>query len=547
MADEKKSTEVKVQQRRWDVPHLIKWILLIFLLVLLAAEMGAGEFKRLGDGFGNWAWFILLLKIILIIGLIWLMKIQRHLKCEITDPNGCTEEVPDTVNGILTVTVRGTASGTVFGSYTLELQKDGDPPITGIVSYPGSGASGTAQVVNGVLGTFDTTLLSDGAYTITLRVFPSGSGSPCIKTKTFNLLKVAVFINSVGGSEPTTHILDENAELGVAPSVDSLGGPLSIFGSAYIYECAGRKVKNVEMRHAKIAAPGPGPAQPPTNAPIPGDWPVTNQLHAPLVYSDLPPPTKYNMATRIGVAPTSLLNDWGTCTIFGTVYSRLKKRNWNSRTATDDATGMGGAKLNLLLIVEDTIGQRYFDTQRVWIDNWPVVCKLVKFQRQVGGSWTDIPPCTDILMSWGDLRVRGLAWDALIDSAWPAATNPNDNFDDYSLSYSKQFVPGSVSIPVATPGVRVPNTLAPVPGPLPTDADADTLAVLDLTTLDAGASPQPGKCPNPAGHPHHLHRGCECTYIITLHASDTTKTQSTAEHNKHNRTHKEAIKIVNDL
>ena len=67
MADERKQTEVKAQQRSWDIPHLIKWILLIFLFLLLAAEMGAGEFNRLSDGFGGWAWIILLLKIILII------------------------------------------------------------------------------------------------------------------------------------------------------------------------------------------------------------------------------------------------------------------------------------------------------------------------------------------------------------------------------------------------------------------------------------------------------------------------------------------------
>ena len=50
------------------------------------------------------------------------------------------EEEPDSANGYMFVRITGTAGGTVFGSYTLEIQKDGDPLIAGVVVYPGGGA-----------------------------------------------------------------------------------------------------------------------------------------------------------------------------------------------------------------------------------------------------------------------------------------------------------------------------------------------------------------------------------------------------------------------
>ena len=210
---------------------------------------------------------------------------------------------------------------------------------------------------------------------------------------------------------------------------------------------------------------------------------------------------------------------------------------------------MGGGKYSLLLITEDTASHRYFDLQKTWLDNWPVVAEFVKFQRPgpTPGSWIDIPSCTDILISWTTLRIIGLAWDALIDPAFPVATEPNDNFDNYALNYSKQFVAGAVAIAVPTPNVRVPNNLSPVPGPLPTPADADVLAEWDLTGLDAGNPATPGDCSNPSGSPHSLYRGCECTFLLTLRVNDTTITQTGSEYNIHHPFRQESLKIINDL
>src|SRR6185295_4351013 len=121
-----------------------------------------------------------------------------HLECKLISPKGCAEEEADSAAGALFVPVKGIAGGQAFGSYTLEIQRDGDPPIPGIVLYPGGGASGTTPVFSaGELGRINTTLLSDGAYTVTLQVHPAGPGLPKSDTSKFNLLKVTVYINRI--------------------------------------------------------------------------------------------------------------------------------------------------------------------------------------------------------------------------------------------------------------------------------------------------------------------------------------------------------------
>ena len=470
------------------------------------------------------------------------------LQCAITDPTGCTPEEADTTSGSLIVRVHGTAAGGNFGHYTLDIRKNADPPIPGLVSYPGGGATGTVPVVAGELGRFNTTSLSDGAYTITLTVFPSGPGSTVVCTKTFNLLKVGVYISSVDSVTASPNCFDVNAELKTGADVRSFGGALNLYGSAYVYDCAGRKIQSYEIRQSRVAAPGPGPAQPANDTPVPADWPVASQIHAPLVYD----PTKYYPWTRVGEMPTNLVNDWGSITIFGTTYPILVPTSWDSRGATGPE---GGGRYSLLLIVEDTAGHRYFDLQRIWVDNWPVVCQLVKFQKPgaAAGTWEDLPPCTDIMMSWKKLRIIGLAWDFLIDDdpAWPT-TAPNDNFDQYALSYRKEFVASANGIPIAptvdhpslSPNTRVPDVLTPAP----TVADADLLAEWDLTTLDAGPAPA-GGCgsPLPAGQENDLYRGCSCTYSLTLGVSDTTVTETVFDYGLHHPSQTEPIKIVNDL
>jgi hypothetical protein len=123
-----------------DLPGCIKYILLFFLILLLLAEIYSGEFRK----FPDWSWIIwlvLLIKLLLIAILIWLIKVQKDLKCQITAPTSgsCVKEESDILSGKVFVRIKGTASGSVFGHYTLEVTRDGDPPIAGIVTYPAGG------------------------------------------------------------------------------------------------------------------------------------------------------------------------------------------------------------------------------------------------------------------------------------------------------------------------------------------------------------------------------------------------------------------------
>jgi uncharacterized integral membrane protein len=544
--------QAKAQRvRPTDWPHIIKWILLIILLISFFLQLFAAEPNRLFAQQDTTAWLRLFITLMLIVGVIILMCVQRSLKCEILTPKGCTEETTDPSKGILFVNVTGTASGGAFGYYTIAIQKDGDPPQPAtLVTYPTGGSTGTSPVLNGDLAKINTTGLSDGAYTITLTVFPVGSGPSKVCTTTFNLLKVAVWIRLVRGILPVPNIFDENARLLAGAQELSFGGLLGLHGSAFIYECDARKVKQVEMRYALLNASSPEPLQPAPNTSIPAAWPESNRLLPILEYDT----SKYFPWTKIGMADTSLLNTWGTCTIGTTSYPALVAQAWQSR----DATGPSGGKyVKLLLAARDTSGASYYDSQKVWIDNHQVIAQIVRFQRYniPTSNWIDVPKCTDLLMSWGIVRIIGIAWDALIDSAYPETLVPNDNFDQYSLSYYKQFNSSSPSaIAITAPNTRVPNPSAfPLTSPTaPTVVNADVLAEWDLRTLDAGPDPSisaPEPKPQPCGDPpaplsNGLYRGCACTYTLALNVSDTTVSDETSVHQP---TTYQSLKIINDL
>lgn len=534
-----------------DIPGCIKYIILLFLILLLLVEIYAGEFRGFPD-VSRFVLLILFFKLLLIILLIILIWVQRSLNAEITSPaeGVCTAEEVDPVGGFLYIKVMGTASGTVFGHYTLELNGTAG---WWSVTYPPGG--GTVPVSSGELGKINTTLLTDGNYTITLRVFPSGAGAPVVRTRNFRLLKAAVYISTMATVSPDPTCFDQAAEL-KSGSVRCLGGSMHMTGSAYVYECEDRIIDRYELRWARLAAPGPELAQPALDAADPvGSWPAANIVNS-VVYSD--DPTKYNPGTRVGIMPNDLINYWGSIHLGapppgGSDYKTLNPTTWNSRGATETPAGKHGGRFSILLYVLDTAGHRYYDLQRVWLDNWTVLCKIVKFQIPDGmGGWTDIPACTDILMSWQKLRIIGLAWDALADNAFPVAA-PNDNFNVYSLSYLKEFVvTGAVNIPIVATAdhplladnVRVPNTLAIIPA----DADAELLVEWDLATLDAGPLPVGGACdttPLPAGMENKLYRRCACTYTLSLSVSDNTVTES--DWWLHNPTTSQPIKIVNDL
>jgi hypothetical protein len=542
---EQKNVQRPVAQKPpiWDRdrPGCIKYILLILLLLLLAAQIGAGDFNFAER---NWlVWPILIIKLLLIALLIALIWVQRDLKCELTEPTGCTEEEPDPIAGKLIVRVRGTASGGAFGSYTLEVRKVGFPdPIPDVVSYPGGGASGTAPVVGGELGQIETTSFIDDAYEITLTVYPAWGGTPKTCTIIFNLLKTVVYINrmahvqtiSMAPVPDNPNPYDPAAELRTGAGPVAVGGRMTIAGSAYVYECPARKIKKYEIRYARVTAPGPEPPQPATGDPIPGDWPSTNRA----VLFEYPTADHYQPWTRVGPAPINLINSWRTVTIGGSTFYKLSPGEWNSGAA-------GSGRYSMLLTVEDTTGVLYHDIQHVWLDNHPILGRIVKFQwkNPETDTWEDIPRCQDLSMDkLGTIRVLGIAWDPVIDEAWwtlaDPLTVPNDNFGHYRLDFWKQFG-GAHALTGNIPN-RVPALPAIPPVPTPTDADAGVLAEWDLTTLDAGLAPDPYvPPPDPL-----LYRNESCTYTLQLYVTDTSVIPHVGTHYRY---HQVPIKIVNDL
>lgn len=520
------------QQGIRDLPGCIKYILLAFLVTLLLAEIGAGEFRDLGRA-GWVVWLILLVKLILIAGLIVLIKVQRNLQCVLTAPAGCIEEERDPVAGMLFVRVKGTAGGAVFGHYTLAI-KNG-PAIPGLVIYPAGG--GTVPVFAGELGRINTTSLSDGAYTITLQVFPAGPGPAKSAVTSFNLLKVIVYINRVANIPAISMVpvpnnpnpFDPDAELRSGGAPVAVGGSMHLTGAAFVYECAGRKLTGYDIRYAHVTSPLGEPAQPAQDDPIPALWPATQSLTPlPLDYTL---PDQYKPWTRVGPAPMNLVNAWTTMTIGNPppLY-KLKADAWDSCAA-------GSGRFSLLLIAEDSGPHRYFNLRRVWIDNEKILGQIVKFERQVSGAWQDLPPCADVLLSYGSLRILGLAWDPVIDEAWPVAA-PNDNFGYYNLVFWKQFGPAQAL--TANLPSRVPALPGAPPFLVPTPADAGQLALWDLTALDAGPAPSPYV---PPPQPK-IYRGESCSYILQLFVTDTTIVD---EGKTHSMPYSVPLKIVNDL
>lgn len=519
-------------QRRRDVPGCIKYIILLFLLLLLFGEYYAGEFRRFPD-VPQIIWLILFIKLLLIILLIILIWVQRRLNCEITLPSGCTATEYDAALDKLIIRVKGTASGAVFGHYTLEVVGTTIPVI-----YPGGGGSGTAPVTNGELGKLDVSGFEPTAgLVVRLTVFPSGAGGTSVCQKTFEIKREMVYITAIGGVTAQVmgvHPVDPTEPLKLVKVDDlpatpeaSLASGISIEGGADVWGC-GREMSEYVLQYQAVASPNP-----PWQRDEPAGW--TN-INAPLPFgvNDLLHPRTYSyLGTML---PNYVLNGeltrrWALRQILQSIFPFIKAPRWITEPIGWNTGGLNGrftVRLRVqhqpLLPPPDAPPPEIYDAATVWLDNRPIDGKITNMSIAGGGA---LAVCDELLLSQFvkltptvhkvNANIEGRAWDPIILNSYPHTGHPNDNFAGYELQFKKDG--GAWAIPpIPHPGTRVPNILQE--GPLPAlPAGTGTLASWDIVgALDAG--PLPGGIP-PDPYPK-IYRKQRCAYLIELHVSDTT-------------------------
>lgn len=546
-----RQTTVQGPKRQFrDVPGCIKYILLLFLLILFFAEIYAGEFNRFPRV--SWIiWLILFVKLILIIGLLILIWVQRHLNCQITAPIGCATKEYDRFNKRLIIRVTGTASGTVFGHYTLAVT--GGAPIP--VIYPGGGASGTAPVTNGELGQLNISATDPADdLTITLTVFPAGAGSHRTCSQIFHIQRRFVRISKIGnvparvvGAHPVDSteplkLIKVNA-LPTTPEA-SLGGSISVEGSADVKGCR-REMSQYVLQYREIPSPDP-----PFEQDAPGSW---DPINGPLDFGDATHPRVYlEMGDTL---PNYVLN--GTLT-----------RQWvftpkpQSSTPGDDLdqwvteeldwnTGALNGRFTVRLRVQhqptvpppDAVPPEIYDSATVWMDNRVIEARITHMAVEGGGG---LAVCDELLLSQFvqaghkvNAEILGRAWDPIILDSYPSGDRPNNNFNQYVLDFKKDG--GTAFTDINISSTRVPNILQQ--SPLPAfPGGTGVLAAWDIVAaLDAG--PLPGGTP-PDPSPR-IYRGQRCAYLLRLQVTDTTRVNDAG--GSHHAEHDFPFCIVNDL
>ena len=523
----------------------------------------------------------------------------QPLRCELTNPTGCAEEQPN-LPGLtppaVGLEIDGTAAGFGFDHYTLEWRQATAPPQacddnTGFssigIAYPGGGATGTVPVVGGTLGFLDTTFLPTANYEIRVCVYSASNTRTCC-CHPFVLFKKLVFISQVADNPAGAFVatppgpFDSNADIvnsNPAPPgvVVPVGGPVSVFGAAFVGDCQNRRIKCIDLRAAIGFQVGPFDFGFAATLPLY----TIPMLLAPVCYDDVPPADEIKKRLwRLDSGFNELTVFWKHLTTLPGQPWVLKPNPFQSASSlpvgVNDGSGCPdplhrcrSGQYTLLLDVTDTTGVHFYDTQHVWFDNKPIT---VVFHGLQG-----VPSCQDLHLNpqqgfiplgapcnkaW-NVDLLGIAYDELIvetDNTYPSA-----NFDFYSLTITKQT--GEV--------VQVPITVAPNDGaylgfkprgqpgfrcePLPAGGGAcppaqivhgqafDVLTALDMRIFDAFCAPcVPAPYVIPPTFP--LARGGACCgYTFQLYAQDKTWSDGYAGGFHHAYSLPWAICICNDL
>lgn len=478
----------------------------------------------------------------------------QPLRCEIIKPTGCTEEEVNQTVGGLAVTVVGTATGAFFNHYTLEWRKiegqacdDNAGWQSDGVVYPGGASTGSSSVVNGLLGWINTTTLSASSYEIRVCVYASQGGAAprccCIQ---FNLFKRLVWIERIANAPvqtpagpfvSTSPIVSGNPGGVVVP----VGCCVTVRGSAFVGDCNDRKIKCFDLRYGLNFLPGPGEF-----GFNPGDYFGSLLPTGPVCYT--PPDEAGKRAQWNQVISRSLTTQFVQTTIdlFGTPIKIWKLQDFCFHSESvlppcpDSSHHCRSGKYTLLLDVEDTLGNHFYDTQHVWFDNKPIYVEFDGLEGLPGcedlGLKKFVPAGAPCDVAW-PINMLGIVYDEYIDNA--DLSYPSDNFDYYSLWITRQGGP-TYQVPITPslmPAVFGPNqfqgnsrvgdpgerceTALGCPAPIIPAKFSNLLTKLDLRIFDAvcAASLSAPFAPLPG---FALERNKCCGYTFQLYAQDKT-------------------------
>lgn len=512
------------------------------------------------------------------------------LRCRLTDPSGCFEEQPILDIQDIGVPVKGDALGAWFAGYTIEwrfVEGEGCNGPSGWTSlgvvYPGHTTSGTTPVLNGTLGWIKTRLLPARSYEVRVCLRssrPGGAQPPCCCI-IFNLFKRFVWINRVGAAwVGGGGVYDPQAPLVYPPLPNPashlvpIGCCVNVHGAAWVGECNDRRIRCFSLKYAPGFLPGPteGGFDPGAYTLLPGK--------APVCYTPPDEPEKRAQTNELTANDSTLTVAWEPVkvdysplwnlpphTVEHTEYV-LRPDCWNTTLmpacSPPDHTCASG-EYTLLLDVEDTYGNHYYDTQWVLLDNkalhvnlaglrgWKQ-CETLSLKEFSGGQ-----PCATPWL----VPILGTAYDEYIvpGNAW---VYPNNNFDFYTLTITRNCGGPSYSVPITrdwvswdadvltgqvdpwkgTAHVGIPDSVCACDPALGTPGDG-VLAALDMRIFDAQCAGQvPAKFRPPAGFA--LARGECCTFTLSLYAQDKTVNEN-GPGDCHHAWASCCIQICNDL
>jgi hypothetical protein len=491
------------------------------------------------------------------------------LVAEIDAPPACSSLtfVP-ACSDLAGIEISGTAAGAAFASYALSYSLGG-PTINTAVVYPDcttppANPSSSTSVSGGILGYLNIDLLPPNTTQVTVYLDVYGSGGLHLQqSATYQFAINDIAITAVAtvaaglakdpfNSAPTIVKLLPNPG---NPGFElSIGGAVSVTGSAYADGCGS------QMTQYQLAAFGPIVGAEPIPAPTPSPTALGGSpIITPVVYDGTAAHPWQSQCAFGPATPNVILNgdlvaSWSSETCVTSLLPPVSYAIPQISSNENWTTPASGRYLVFLEVDEAPIAPPGSpqvaagdDQVVVWIDNYPVVAALNQIGNLIG--------CGDLYLSQyvGTTAViKGVAWDYPIDIN-SAQMAPNDNFGAYSLSYQKaggtpqpflasDYTPNGAAAGTP-PTARVPSLWqATAPNPA---TQAGILASWNIVAaLDGGNPPDPNN-PCVAANPWQIPRGCHCAYVIQLTVNDNTWVGNGGD--DHNATVLFPINVINDI